>query len=193
MLPKDVFKLISDYNEIGIFVAHNKKIQWFNGKRFERLDAMQGMLSNFTTYENRLYFSQGSKMFVYANKTFMETEVPKFLFRFSLENMQTILHNNHYQLISINHFKINGILESSAKQYPGYGYQLINYGDDIYVFGTKSEKFNVITQIWTAIADMPQNFVFQKIYIFDNLFYIFDVLTGYCIYNPKLDLWHTIK
>ncbi len=137
MLPKDILKLIIDYNENGIFVLYNNEIKWFNGKRFEVWNVF-GLWEHFTTYKNKLYISYNLEWFVYKNKTFVITARDSHLF---INDLLAIVYNNQYQLTAWGTLKINGI----EKTYPLCGYKVINYSDDIYVFGSENERFNMKT------------------------------------------------
>ncbi len=193
MLPQDVFNIIADYNEVGIFVIRNDcETYWFNGKRFEYW--CKQISRRIMTYENDLYFGCMKSLVCYKNKQFIT--LPKTWNHplNLLKNFQLYLQNNVYRLTEM--FDGNCWIKLPMVKYSSTEYnKMIGDGNYIYVFGVVyNEKFDILNKKWIQIANSPPyDHEHRMFYIFNGLIYSFNS-TGdrYWIYHPQLDIWELI-
>ncbi len=187
MLPKDMFTLIDNYNEDGVFVTFNGNICWFNGKRIEPFIAESYYCLRILTYNNTLYVSKNAGVLhIYRNKKFQKVDFPTrwnhplHIFAFSngiFYNKQTYNflqqydHQTYQNKIEVFDGKVTYLLP--PKTYPNAGFQLFCYDNYLYCFGfSKNEKFNFSTQRWELFASCPPNAHHNSICFFKNCFYI---------------------
>ncbi len=192
MLPTDLMTLINIYNEPGIFIYFgNSQIYWFNGKRFVFWCEAPSYL--ILTYDNELY-SRDFSIKKYMNKTFIPIKVPTLwnhpLHLFLTRNWQQTLCNGNVYRIN-KHFEMfdgNKYIEIPEFRYI-YG-RILAHGDDIYIFGSETVKFNTITRKWTFLSSthLP---TFQM-YSFNGDLFNLSSYENYK-YDPKIDVWNKIK
>ncbi len=198
MLPKDMTNIINEYNEIGIFIRCNRRLYWFNGKRFEFWCEATNKYC-FMTYNNDLYWNFFGKVSIYKNKQFITSQVPKiwnhplYVFQqgLTLINGKVYDYDINLQVNMItDEFNNRSILPE--KHHPDFGFKLIYYKDSIYYFGSiQNEKF--INGNWIVIAQYPNIYNDYDVYLFNDKFYAFELNTTYYhIYNPELDCWEQI-
>ncbi len=206
MLPQDVFNIIADYNEVGIFVIKNDcETYWFNGKRFEYWCKQISRRSRrIMTYENDLYFGCMESQFCYKNKQFITLPIPKrwnhplnLLQNFRLYDSQILLQNNVYRLTE-NVFKMfdgNCWIKLPMVKCSFGEYKIIADDNHIYLFtAVYNKKFDIVNKKWIRIANSPPyDHERRMFYIFNGLIYSFNA-TGdkYWIYHPQLDIWEFI-
>lgn len=191
MVPQVLLQLIHKYNEIGIFVTKKYKVYWFNGKRLEFWMNWDGKI--IFTFENNLY-SYDQYVFVRKTKQWSSIKM-KEIWNNSLNiayqnatQVDTVLLNKiQYTMtnyVDLTIFDGTLIHFSSGKNHFGYGHSMFAFNNHIYCFGKKSEKYNPRTNLWTDIADCP-NQKSPDFYFFGNCFY---ANTEY-IYYPDIDRW----
>lgn len=196
MIPNVLLHLIDKYNENGIFINKDDKAYWFNGKRLEFWTNVDENTEVFT-HEKNLY-SLRSDLKIYKSKQFQSITIKRDIWNDSLNiKHQTcyfataLLNNLQYNSTGggwLTIFDGKSNINTPSKKYLDYGYQLFAYNNHIYYFGTKSERFNPITNIWTDIADCPVKDC-PRIYFVNNCFY---ANTEY-VYYPDIDKWQPLQ
>ncbi len=193
MLPKDIINIINNYNEIGIFVICFNKIYWFNGKRFEYWCPWQDAIC---TYENDLYYRLNHKVFQYNKNN--EIKVPQ-IWNHPLHLLakkdeciaQVICQGQvytHHHCGGFDRYDGKIITILPTKIYSGRGLYLIVNGNYIYSFGSMNERFDIITETWTALT-CTVKFLDGIVYSMNDKIYQISDDLSYKIYNIELNLW----
>lgn len=200
MVPTVLLQLINKYNENGGFILKSQKIYWFNGKRLEFWVHWPGGGSVFH-YEKNLYVATSIHVMIYKNKRFNKIYLSNIW-----NNLLNIAHKNaiydndgqcalvngcRYQCTTLRFEMFDGNLYTQLprKQFPAFGFAMFPHKHEIYYFGTISEKYDIIAQRWTVLANIP--FTYGNVYYINDCFYYMNGNSDY-VYDINLDQWHQL-
>ncbi len=199
MLPKDVSMIIDHYNEPGVFVIIDNKIQWFNGGRFEYWCNYPKFGRTIATYQNNLYLRIYAGILIYKNG-FMPIRINK-----EWDELRIFGNRKYVQEVFFNgcvygldwvscgpnlkFTMFNGKKTIKLPDKPTFStMKMIIYKTEIFVFGpTQNEKFDVIRNCWFPFAGTPDIHL-NDVYLFKDRLYATDYKNLY-VYDPVKDYW----
>ncbi len=205
MLPKDILRLIDDYNEPGVFVISiTYKIYWFNGKRFRYwCDFNFGTI---LTYQNDLYaMHYYTGLCIYKNNSFQQIIHKKGwnelkIFANDKSYLQVLVGKFIYEIgyyptiVDLSFTKFDGINRINLPKKPHFSvFKMIPYKNEIFAFGqTHNEKFDLINNCWFPFATTPY-INYCHVYLFKDRFYAIKDIDSYVVYNPVTNCWEYIS
>ena len=189
MVSKNILSIINKYNENGIIIAKNDKFYWFNGHRYEYWCAKPKNSSKHAYYKNNLYVLINRISHIYKNGQYEFAWIC--IVQTMLYNRKTCIYKGnvyefHNRKLYAYETNQNSTCSEIGNQKPFNGGDfLFGYDNHIYVIGTKNEKMNLSTGIWSYFKSTT--FDIENGCFVNDRFYELINFTHY--YDPKLDDW----
>ncbi len=200
MLPKDILRLIDDYNEPGVFVIITYKIYWFNGKRFQYWCDFN--IGTILTYQNDLYVRNYVGLCIYKNKSFHIIREKGWnelkIFASDTSYLQVLVGKFIYEIgyhlttMDLSFTKFDGINRINLLKKPHFSvFKMILYKNEIFAFGnTYNEKFDLINNCWFPFARCTRYINYCHVYLFKDRFYAIKDKDAYVVYDPVTNCWN---
>jgi len=197
MIHKNLQKLISNYNEFGIYFLFNEHLWWFNGKRIEKWCSMDSSL--IFSIKNNIYTKNECTLYYLKNKKF----------ELSPQSLETIYKTSSYinpsrvyldddnNFYNYSHafFCKNG-RSLPNKVYDQHGFKLLHYNGFLFFFTSDvygiNEKFNLKTSEWSIFKHHNYKTGLQDVSLLNGLFYILFNNGQIGTYNSKVDSWQLL-
>ena len=180
MMSRNLFGLVSKYNEDGIFVQKNDNIYWFNCKRFEYWCKAPKNTNRILTVHKELYcYNVHSGLHYYQNKEFVQSNL-------NIRMISAVVNNCTYYLYKTR-FRNTKNDKLKQKNLISAGHTMIVKEGCIFLFSAiKNEKYEIKHNEW---SDFENNRQVTAAYIFNGIIYGFHENGCYQMYDSILDRW----